>query len=38
MNYNIENEAYSYVGVQDNSIKYRCLVSAKEKVYLFQDK
>ena len=36
ISYDIENEAYSYVGQQDNDKTRRLLFSSKEKLYLFE--
>ena len=37
MSYDIDNEAYSYVGPQDNAEVDRCIVDSKENLYLFED-
>ena len=37
MSYDIDNEAYSYVGSQ-NMPMIRIIASSKEKLYLFEDR
>jgi len=37
MSYNIDNEAYSYIGFMNNEEANRAIVSFKEKLYLFED-
>ena len=38
MSYDIGSKAYSYVGLQNNDKASRCVVSYKEKLYLFEGK
>ena len=37
MSYDIKNEAYSYVGLQNSRTASRSIVSSKEKLYLLED-
>ena len=37
MSYDIDNEAYSYVGIQDNIGTRRCVAYSNEKFYLFEE-